>query len=81
MEWVHVSFVGPPGTEVVTWILAGPGCPDLSVVDELARLQLSARRVGGEIRLAKVCPELEDLLDLAGIPFEEEVPAVERREP
>jgi hypothetical protein len=54
-------------TPVASWPLALPGRPDLGVVDELARLQLAARRVGYSIRLRHACPELAELLVLTGL--------------
>jgi hypothetical protein len=54
-------------TEVATWPLAPDTPPDLAVVNELARLQLAARRLGCSIRLRNACPELWDLLELAGL--------------
>jgi hypothetical protein len=54
-------------TEVASWPLAGPTSPDLSVVDDLARLQLAARRLGYSIRLRGACDDLSQLLDLAGL--------------
>jgi hypothetical protein len=41
--------------------------PHLSTVDELARLQLGARRAGCSIRLRGACDALIELLDLAGL--------------
>jgi ABC-type transporter Mla MlaB component len=41
--------------------------PDAGAIDGLARLQLLARRHGAEIRLCKVPPELQELLDLCGL--------------
>jgi len=41
--------------------------PDLALVDALARLQLSARRLGCSIRLRNPSPDLLDLLDLVGL--------------
>jgi ABC-type transporter Mla MlaB component len=41
--------------------------PDAGAIDGLARLQLLARRQGAEIRLCKVPPELQELLDLCGL--------------
>ena len=53
--------------EVASWRL-GAGDPiDLSVVDELARLQLAARRVGCSIRLRDATPELAGLLAFLGL--------------
>ena len=53
--------------EVASWPLAGCGPPDLALVDELARLQLAARRLGYSIRLRGACLELSKLLDLVGL--------------
>lgn len=58
------------GAEVSSWLLAGAGPLDLSVVDDLARLGLAARRLGYAIRLRRPCPELLELLDLAGLRLE-----------
>ena len=40
---------------------------DLEVVDELARVQLAARRIGCSIRLRDVREDLVELLDLVGL--------------
>jgi hypothetical protein len=53
--------------------------PDLALVESLARLQLSARRRGGRLRLRNVTDELRGLLELVGLA---DVLAVEpRRQP
>jgi hypothetical protein len=41
--------------------------PDAAAVDALARLQLTAQRLGGSIRLRNACGGLQDLLDLMGL--------------
>ena len=41
--------------------------PDAITVDALARLQLTARRVGCTVELLSACEELEDLLALTGL--------------
>jgi anti-anti-sigma regulatory factor len=41
--------------------------PDLGTVDALARLQLTAKRLGGSLRLVGVTPELDGLLGLTGL--------------
>lgn len=41
--------------------------PDAVAVDALARLQLTARRIGREVRLRHACGELQELLTLAGL--------------
>ena len=61
-----VVFVGPDGTEKVVGEL-GACCPDLALVDALARLQLAARRRGQLMRLRDPTDELCGLLDLVGL--------------
>ena len=41
--------------------------PDLVTIEMLARLQLEARRLGAELRLRNVSPELAALLNLSGL--------------
>jgi len=53
--------------EVMSWPLAGWGRPDLEVVDRLARLQLTAARVGCSVRVRDPCVELVELLELVGL--------------
>ena len=55
------------GAEVASWALRCQGKPDLAVVDELARLQLAARRMGCSIWLRQACPDVLWLLRLAGL--------------
>jgi hypothetical protein len=52
---------------VASWPLSLRGHPDLEVVDQLARLQLAARRAGSAIQLRDASPEIVALLDLAGL--------------
>lgn len=40
---------------------------DLAVVDALARLHLAAGRAGCSLRLRAICPQLSELVDLAGL--------------
>ncbi|GHH12667.1 STAS domain-containing protein [Streptomyces lanatus] len=63
---------------VVVCDVGGLGPPGLGVVDLLARLQLTARRAGGRIRLRDADPALHALLDLVGLRFEVEGQAEER---
>jgi len=53
--------------EVVSWPLEVRGPVDLSVVDDLARVQLAARRMGCSIRLRDACGELTALLAFLGL--------------
>jgi hypothetical protein len=41
--------------------------PDEETLDTLARLQLTARRLGTSIRLYNACPLLADLIEIAGL--------------
>jgi ABC-type transporter Mla MlaB component len=41
--------------------------PDAVTVDALARLQLTARRLGRRVRLRRACGELQELLALMGL--------------
>ena len=50
--------------------VAAIGVPDLSAVEALARVELTARRLGGRIRLRGASVELLDLLALCGLPLE-----------
>jgi hypothetical protein len=58
------------GTEVTRWTLHGRA--DLATVDRLARLQLSAKRLGCRIVLDEPCPQLAALLDVVGLGVEME---------
>ena len=65
---------------VVVCDVAGLGPPGLAAVNLLARLQLTARRAGGRIRLRDPSAALCALLDLVGLRFETEGQP-EQREP
>jgi hypothetical protein len=54
------------GSYDVAW-LVGPGPPDISTVDTLARLQLVCRRGGDRVRLEGVSEALAGLLELSGL--------------
>jgi hypothetical protein len=54
-------------TEVATWALGDDAPIDLSLVDQLARLQLAARRMGCWITLRQPSGPLCELLDLVGL--------------
>jgi hypothetical protein len=53
--------------EVAEWTVACDGPPDLAVIDQLARWQLAARRLGCTIRLRRPSRQLGELLDLSGL--------------
>ena len=55
------------GSEIARWPLPGSSHPDLDLIDELARLALTVRRLGGEIGLRQAGPELLALIDFVGL--------------
>jgi ABC-type transporter Mla MlaB component len=65
---------------VVVCDVAGIGPPGLAAVDLLARLELTARRAGGRIRLRDPDPALRSLLRFVGLRLQVEG-EVEEREP
>jgi hypothetical protein len=67
----HATVVLARGEVVVAaWPLAVEGRIDLAAVDQLARMQLDAQRLGCSIRLRDVSSELNELLELAGLRIE-----------
>ncbi|MFB7505425.1 STAS domain-containing protein [Streptomyces broussonetiae] len=69
---VRALLEGGGRERVVVCDVGGLGPPGLAVVDLLARLELTARRAGGRIRLRDPDPALGALLDLAGLSFQAE---------
>jgi ABC-type transporter Mla MlaB component len=65
-ERVRVLLEGSDADQVV-FDVAALVDPDAVTVDALARLQLTARRLGRQIRLRHACGELQDLLSLLGL--------------
>ena len=61
---MHVVLVRR-GREVGAW--EADLAADLSAVDELARLQLCAGRLGCTVRLRDAAPDLRGLLELVGL--------------
>lgn len=53
--------------EVTRWPLEAQSRSKLGLVDELARLQLAARRMGLSVRLCDPCRCVWDLVDWAGL--------------
>jgi hypothetical protein len=54
------------GTRLIICDVGGLA-PDAATIDALARAQLTARRLGGRIRLRNACVELRELVALAGL--------------
>jgi hypothetical protein len=55
------------GREVSLGPVRTPPRGDLALVEDLLRLQLAVARFGWSVRLADLCPRLEELLELAGV--------------
>lgn len=68
-ETVRAALEGNDAELVVCDVgaLAEPVCLSMDVLDALARLQLTAKRLGRSIRLRNVPPQLADLLKLTGM--------------
>jgi hypothetical protein len=62
----EIVVVAPDGAVVARWTL-GARPPDLSAIDELARLRLCARRTGHTVKLHNPSTELCELLELTGL--------------
>lgn len=78
-RWARLCVVRADGSIEREWI-TGRGRPDICTVDYLARRALEARTQGGHIRLERVCQDLQELLDLAGLGRGEMGRESERRE-
>lgn len=65
--WCRVTVVGGSGWVLATSLLTGAGAPDLTTVEELARLQLEAKRLGLVALVSDISPQLAELLELVGL--------------
>lgn len=54
-------------TAPVTCDVGALGTPDTATIEALARMQLTARRLGHRIRLGRASPALRELLAMAGL--------------
>jgi hypothetical protein len=60
-----MSMTAPRPSTIVCDV--GALAPDAAAVDALARLQLTTKRLGYEIRLRNASVDLQDLLDFVGL--------------
>jgi hypothetical protein len=68
---IHATVVLARGdVEVASWPLEVEGRIDLTAVDQLARMQLAAQRLGCSIRLRRPSSVLCELLELSGLRIE-----------
>jgi anti-anti-sigma regulatory factor len=74
-------LLGDSGAELVVCDVSALTDPDLVTVDALARLQLTARRLGSQVRLRHANPALQDLLALVGLNEVVPLSAASRLEP
>jgi ABC-type transporter Mla MlaB component len=61
------ALLDDPAVTVITLDLSGVVEPDAVALDGLARMQLTARRMGRAIRLRHVRPQMRALLAFAGL--------------
>ena len=55
------------GADLVICEVSAVGDPDATAVDALARMQLTARRLGRRVRLQHACADLQDLVAFMGL--------------
>lgn len=65
--WCRAAVVADDGKVLARFEVRGTDGPDLSDVDQLARLALGSARNGGTLLLYDVVPSLRELLQLAGL--------------
>jgi hypothetical protein len=63
-------MVGHDGVAIASCLLEGPVAPAIGAVDDVARLALTAKRLGGGVLLTEVSAELRALLELTGLGVE-----------
>ena len=80
-RWCRVTILGRDGQALASAVLSGPGAPDLLAVDAVGRLALVARRASATVRVSETCPELGELLELAGLGLEVEGQPEEGEDP
>ena len=61
-----LSYMAEPRPNTIVYDV-GAFPPDVGAIDNLARLQLTAKRLGLELRFRHASNELKDLLDFAGL--------------
>jgi hypothetical protein len=72
ITWCRVTMVGPDGVAWASGLLEGPTAPDMGAVDDVARLALLAKRLGGRVVLTDMSSDLRALLELSGLGVEME---------
>ena len=55
------------GADLVVCDVSSLGDPDAATIDALARMQLTARRLGRRVQLRHACADLQDLVALTGL--------------
>jgi ABC-type transporter Mla MlaB component len=63
---VRVMLEGS-GADLVVCDVSSVGPPDAGTIDALARMQLTARRLGRRVQLRHACADLQDLVALIGL--------------
>ena len=66
-RWCRFSLLDEEGSEIASGFLTGDAGPDIDAVNAIARLVLTARRSGTTFKLFDACPELIELIELAGL--------------
>ncbi len=78
--WCRLSILLADGTVVRTWVLDGPGPPEIGAIDDVAHLALAAARRRERAIVRDLAPGMGELLRLAALPIDAASPIeVERQ--
>ncbi len=66
-KWCRVTMIDRHGVALASGVLEGPAAPGITAVDDVARLTLTARRLGGGVTLSEVSSDFRALLELSGL--------------
>jgi ABC-type transporter Mla MlaB component len=64
---VRVMLEGSGDADLVICDVSSVGEPDAGTIDALARMQLTARRLGRRVQLRHACADLQDLVAFTGL--------------
>jgi len=70
VEWCRLTIVDDANT-----------LPDISIVEQIARLALASHRAGGRLVIETLCKELAELFELAGLGVQVQWEAERREQP
>lgn len=69
-RWALATVWDGDGVVLDRRAIGGPGAPDMSAVDRIARILLEAGRTGATVTLSQLDERLRELIVLAGLSVE-----------